>query len=81
METLINPRSVARLAAASAVILSLAPATAAATTAHAPHAPHAPRYDLCDGHKWSLFGCRSAHHGVRQPEADDLSSGSSSADD
>jgi hypothetical protein len=78
METLINFRSAARLAAASAIVLSLAPVTAAATTAPAAHPP---RYDLCDGHRWSLFGCRSEHHGVRQPEADDLSSGSSSAND
>ncbi|MEY9905013.1 hypothetical protein ABIA35_001229 [Catenulispora sp. MAP12-49] len=68
MEALINPRSVARLAAAVAVVLSFAPATAVAATAHIP------KYDLCDGHKWSLFGCRPdpGHHGVGRPEAERL---------
>ncbi|WP_194910428.1 hypothetical protein [Catenulispora rubra] len=61
MKSLISPRSVARLlAAATVVAASLAPITAAAST-----------HDLCDGHKWSLFGCRHdlGQHRVHQPEA------------
>ncbi|WP_370369571.1 hypothetical protein [Catenulispora sp. GP43] len=65
MRVLIKPRSVARLAVAATVVLSLAPAAAAAT---------APKYDLCDGHKWSLFGCRHspAHFGMGRPDAEHL---------
>jgi hypothetical protein len=61
MKVLISPRSAARLAATATAALSLAPVTAAAATHTArPHAhTKAVRSDgLCDGHKWSLFGCR-----------------------
>ncbi|WP_370351475.1 hypothetical protein [Catenulispora sp. EB89] len=60
MKSLVSPRTLARLAAACVVAASLAPATAAAST-----------HDLCDGHKWSLFGCRHdlGHHRVHQPGA------------
>jgi hypothetical protein len=55
MRVLIKPRSAARLAVLSTLVVALAPATAHATTTPGRHAP---AYDLCDGHKWSLFGCR-----------------------
>jgi hypothetical protein len=70
MKALINPGRDARLVAVStvllsAVLLALAPGTAAAASA-APsavpdrHKHRATRHDeLCDGHKWSLFGCRT----------------------
>jgi hypothetical protein len=65
MKSLINPRvaprRIARLAAAYVVVTaSLAPVTAAAST-----------HDLCDGHKWSLFGCRPGpgHHRIHQPDS------------
>ncbi|WP_370383388.1 hypothetical protein [Catenulispora sp. GAS73] len=59
MKSLINPRTIARLAAACVAITALAPVTAAAST-----------HDLCDGHKWSLFGCRHdlGQHRVHLPE-------------
>lgn len=72
MNALSNPRNAARLAAACSVVVALAPVTAAAlTTPSAGAAPgrHAPKYDLCDGHKWSLFGCRPDHHQIQQPDA------------
>ena len=58
MTSLINPRTVARLAAVCLAVAALAPVTAAAST-----------HDLCDGHKWSLFGCRHGvgHHRIHQP--------------
>ncbi|ACU73413.1 hypothetical protein Caci_4551 [Catenulispora acidiphila DSM 44928] len=69
MRALINPRSAARLAAASVVALSLAPVSAAASAASATPSRRAPVYDLCDGHKWSLFGCRNDPAlRVRQPD-------------
>ena len=77
MKVLLSPRSTARLAAASAacaVALTLAPVTASAATAHT-HARHTLAADgLCDGHKWSLFGCRPDHHRPEQPDADDVRS-------
>jgi hypothetical protein len=67
MKTLINLRGGARLAAVCSLVVALAPVTAAASSA-VPSASaggvpgrHAPAYDLCDGHKWSLFGCRPDH--------------------
>jgi hypothetical protein len=73
MNVLINARSGARLAAACSVLVALAPVTAAAlSTPSAGGAPgrHAPSYDLCDGHKWSLFGCRPDHHQIQQQDVD-----------
>lgn len=57
MRNRIDTRVAARLAAAAlAVGAALTPITAAAAA-----------HDLCDGHKWSLFGCR--HHQIEQPGA------------
>ena len=73
MNALISLRSGAHLAAACSVVVALAPVTAAAlTVASAAAAPgrHAPKYDLCDGHKWSLFGCRNDHRQNQQPDGD-----------
>jgi hypothetical protein len=69
MNVLINLRSGARLAAVCcSLVVALAPITVVASMASTvvPSAGgvpgrHAPAYDLCDGHKWSLFGCRPDH--------------------
>ena len=61
LKALINLRSIARLVTAATIVAaSLAPITAAAST-----------HELCDGHKWSLFGCRhdAGRHRIHQPEA------------
>jgi len=72
VNALINLHSGARLAAACSVVVVLAPVTAAtSTTPSTSAAPgrHGPEHDLCDGHKWPLFGCRPDHHQTRQPDA------------
>jgi hypothetical protein len=84
MRVLINPRSAAHLAAASAVAVavSLAPVTVAALTASTALPAAQDRHvltasgglaadGLCDGHHWSLFGCRRdpGHHRIEQPDA------------
>ena len=83
MKVLIRPRRAARLAFNCAIVVSLAPLTAlsAAAAIAAPASPtaavrHALPAELCDGHKWSLFGCRPDHHRVQQQDV-----GGSASDD